>query len=153
MHFKLSDWIGLINWTHLLQSERHVQCFDTFVCSGVIKVKINFLIYCSTLSVFFTISHLCLFRWEANSICILTNRAKSNLYMMTSLMVNLKYWLIFCTLFNLISLWCKYFYDNEKATVVLKFIWFHYLHLLPPPPSLMVNWKYVQVLSLNWKLW
>ena len=48
-----SDWIGLINWTHLLQSKRHVQYFDSFVC-GVIKVKINSLIYCSTFSVFFT---------------------------------------------------------------------------------------------------
>ena len=55
MHFKLSDWIGLINWAHLLQSERHVQYFDSFVWSGLIKVKINFLIYCSTFSVFFTI--------------------------------------------------------------------------------------------------
>ena len=55
MHCKLSDWISLINWTHLLQSETHVQYFDSFVCSGVIKVKINSLIYCSTFSVFFTI--------------------------------------------------------------------------------------------------
>ena len=55
MHFKLSDWISLINWTHLLQSEIHVQYFDSFVCSVVIKVKIDSLIYCSTLSVFFTI--------------------------------------------------------------------------------------------------
>ena len=46
--------IGL-EWTHLLQSERHVQFFESFVCSGVIKVKINSLIYCSTVSVFFTI--------------------------------------------------------------------------------------------------
>ena len=55
MHFKLSDWISLINRTHLLQSETHVQYFDSFVCSGVIKVKINSFIYCSTFSVFFTI--------------------------------------------------------------------------------------------------
>ena len=55
IHFKLSDLIGVINWTHLLQSERHVQYFDSFVCSEVIKVKINSFIYCSTVSVFFTI--------------------------------------------------------------------------------------------------
>ena len=55
MQFKFSDWIGLINWTHLLQSERHVQYIDSFVCSVVIKVKINSLIYCSTVTVFFTI--------------------------------------------------------------------------------------------------
>ena len=35
MHFKLSDWISPINWTHPLQSETHVQYFDSFVCSGV----------------------------------------------------------------------------------------------------------------------
>ena len=52
MSFKLRDWIGLINWTHLLQSETHVQYFDSFVCSGVIKVKISSLIY-STFSGFF----------------------------------------------------------------------------------------------------
>ena len=40
LHFKLSDWIGLINWTHHLQSERHTQYFDSFVCSGVIKVMV-----------------------------------------------------------------------------------------------------------------
>ena len=55
MPFKLSDWIVLINWPHLLQFERHVQKFDSFVCSGVIKVKINSLIFWSTFSVFFTI--------------------------------------------------------------------------------------------------
>ena len=55
MHFKLCDWINLINWTHLLQSETHVQYFDSFVCSGIIKVKINSLINCSTITVFFSI--------------------------------------------------------------------------------------------------
>ena len=45
MQFQLSDWISLINWTHLLQSETHVQYFDSSVCSGVIKVKINSVIY------------------------------------------------------------------------------------------------------------
>ena len=56
--FKLSDWIGLIYWTHILQcetQERHAQYFDSFVCSGKSKVKVNSLIYCSTFSVFFTI--------------------------------------------------------------------------------------------------
>ena len=43
--FKLSEWIGLINWTRLLQSERYDQYVDIFVCSWVIKVKIISLIY------------------------------------------------------------------------------------------------------------
>ena len=54
--FKLSDWIGVINWTHLLQSERHAGYFDIFVCSRVFTVKNNSLIYCSTLSVFTPLS-------------------------------------------------------------------------------------------------
>ena len=37
--FKLSDWIGVLNWTHLFQSERHAQYFDSFVCSRAFKVK------------------------------------------------------------------------------------------------------------------
>ena len=37
--FKLSYWIGVINWTHLLQSERHAKYFDSCVCSRVFKVK------------------------------------------------------------------------------------------------------------------
>ena len=41
IHLKLSDWIGVINWTHLLQSERHAQYFDSFVCPRVFKVKIT----------------------------------------------------------------------------------------------------------------
>ena len=44
IHFKLSDWIYVINWTHLLQSERHAQYFDSFVCSRVFK-DIYFVIY------------------------------------------------------------------------------------------------------------
>ena len=42
MRFKLSYWTGLINWTHLLQSERHAKYVDSFVCSGVIKVSESF---------------------------------------------------------------------------------------------------------------
>ena len=43
LHFKLSDWIGVINWTHLLQSERNAQYYDSFVCSRVFKVKTELL--------------------------------------------------------------------------------------------------------------
>ena len=32
--FKLSDWIGLINWTHLLHSEGHDQYVDILFVLG-----------------------------------------------------------------------------------------------------------------------
>ena len=31
INFNIIDWIGVINWTHLLQSERHARHFDSFV--------------------------------------------------------------------------------------------------------------------------
>ena len=37
--FKLSDWIGVINWSHLLQSERHARYYNSFVCSRVFTFK------------------------------------------------------------------------------------------------------------------
>ena len=75
---------------NLLQSERHVQYFDTFVCLGVIKVKINSLIYCSTFSVCFTIFTPLSFQVRSQ-FNLHFNSAKKNLYMMTSLMINLKF--------------------------------------------------------------
>ena len=37
--FKLSDWIGVINWTHLPQSVSSI--LTVFFCSGVIKLKLT----------------------------------------------------------------------------------------------------------------
>ena len=90
MPFKLRDCIGLINYTHFLQSERRVQYFDSFVCSGVIKVKINSLIY-SLFSAFFPILTPLSFQVRNQFNLHLSNRAKTNSCMITSLIINLKY--------------------------------------------------------------
>ena len=78
-----------MNWTHLLQSERHAQYFDGFVCSKVFKViKITCLF---NIKCFLYNFHTFVFSGKKPNQLVLVKYSIFYLYLMTSLMINLKY--------------------------------------------------------------